>query len=61
MHGRALAVLTTAMNAAAPLGIIVAGAMVTWVGPQWWAASVALVVALVLTWSLRGPLMQLER
>ena len=61
MHGRALAVLTTAMNAAAPLGIIVAGAMVTWVGPQWWAASVALVVALVLTWALRGPLMQLER
>jgi sugar phosphate permease len=61
MHGRAMAVLTTAMNAAAPLGIIVAGAMVTWVGPQWWAASVALVVALVLIWSLRGPLMQLER
>jgi predicted MFS family arabinose efflux permease len=61
MHGRAMAVLTTAMNAAAPLGIIVAGAMVTWVGPQWWDASVALVVALVLTWALRGPLMQLER
>lgn len=61
MHGRAMAVLTTAMNAAAPLGIIAAGALVTWVGPQWWAASVALVIALVLRWALRSPLMSLAR
>ena len=61
MHGRAMAVLTTAMNAAAPLGIIAAGVMVAWVGPQWWAGSVALVVALVVLWVLRGSLMHLER
>ena len=61
MHGRAMAVLTTAMNAAAPLGIIGAGAMVGWVGPQWWAGSVAVVVVLVLVWALRGPLLELER
>lgn len=61
MHGRAMAVLSTAMNAAAPLGIIAAGVMVAWVGPQWWAGSVALVVALVVLWVLRGSLMHLER
>jgi predicted MFS family arabinose efflux permease len=61
MHGRAMAVLTTAMNATAPLGIIVAGGLVAWVGPQWWAGSVALVVALVALWALRGPLIHLER
>lgn len=61
MHGRAMAVLTTAMNVAAPVGIMVAGLLVAWVGPQWWAGSVAVVVALVLGWALRGPLMTLER
>ncbi|RLT23373.1 MAG: MFS transporter [Chloroflexi bacterium] len=61
MHGRAMAVLSTAMNVAAPVGIVVAGAVMTRVGPQWWAASVALVVALVVYWALRGPLMDLDR
>jgi len=56
-----MAVLSTAMNVAAPVGIVVAGAVMTRVGPQWWAASVALVVALVVYWALRGPLMNLDR
>ncbi len=60
MHGRALAVLTTAMNAAAPLGIALAGVVVDASGVSLWAAMVALGAIGVLWWAVRGPIMTLR-
>jgi len=60
MHGRALAVLTTAMNAAAPLGIALAGVIVDMSSISLWAALVALSALGVLWWAVRGPIMTLR-
>jgi DHA3 family macrolide efflux protein-like MFS transporter len=60
MHGRALAVLSTAMNAAAPFGIALAGVIVDMSSVSLWAALVALCALGVLWWAVRGPIMALR-
>jgi hypothetical protein len=48
------------MNAAAPLGIALAGVVVDASGVSLWAAMVALGAIGVLWWAVRGPIMTLR-
>ena len=60
MHGRAMAVLQTAMNAAAPLGIVLTGWIVDASSVAGWASLSALIVSVVLIIAVRGPIMTLH-
>lgn len=60
MHGRAMALLNAAMNAAAPLGLVVAGAFVERFGHQWWAGGVIACVVALVVWVLRSDVMSLD-
>ena len=60
MHGRAMAVLNAAMNAAAPLGLVIAGGVVERIGHQGWAIGVIGCVVVLLVWVLRSDVMTLE-
>jgi DHA3 family macrolide efflux protein-like MFS transporter len=60
MHGRAMAVLNAAMNAAAPVGLVIAGGVVERIGHQGWAIGVIGCVVVLLVWVLRSDVMTLE-
>lgn len=60
MHGRAMAVLQTAMNAAAPLGIVLTGWLVDTTSVRLWAMTSVLIVSMVLIIAVRGPIMTLQ-
>ena len=60
MHGRAMAVIQTAMNAAAPLGIVLTGWIVDVSSVAGWASLSALIVSVVLIIAVRGPIMTLH-
>lgn len=60
MHGRAMAVLNAAMNAAAPVGLVVSGATVERIGHQGWAVAVIVCIVVLVAWVVRSDVMTLE-
>ncbi len=61
MHGRAMALLNAAMNAVAPLGLVVTGVVVEHLGHQIWAICVIGGIVALLSWVLRSDIMTLEQ
>jgi MFS transporter, DHA3 family, macrolide efflux protein len=60
MHGRAMALLNASMNIAAPVGLVVAGAVVERISHQGWALGVIVCILLLVVWVLRSDVMKLE-
>lgn len=60
MHGRAMALLNASMNVAAPVGLVVSGAVVERIGHQIWAVGVIVCIVTLLAWVLRSDVMTLE-
>jgi DHA3 family macrolide efflux protein-like MFS transporter len=60
MHGRAMALLNASMNVAAPVGLVVSGAVVERIGHQIWAIGVIVCIVMLLAWVLRSDVMTLE-
>jgi DHA3 family macrolide efflux protein-like MFS transporter len=60
MHGRAMALLNASMNVAAPVGLVVSGAVVERIGHQIWAIGVIICIVMLLAWVLRSDVMTLE-
>lgn len=60
MHGRAMAVLNATMNAAAPIGLVIAGAVVERIGHQGWAIGVIACIVALIAWVLQSDVMTLE-
>lgn len=61
MHGRAMALLNAAMNAVAPLGLVVTGVVVEHLGHRIWAICVIGGIVALLSWVLRSDIMTLEQ
>lgn len=60
MYGRVMALVNAAMNAATPLGILVAGYVVAWWGVRPWAWGVACVAVATVVWTVNSAVMSLK-